>query len=182
MKIEDAEPGMKVRYIPRRAGKNIYHPSCEDGIINSVGEVNIFVRYYTKSGILNTSAQSTSPEDLIIFDFENDVKTELVNALSELESFFADYKLHRDEISWGFMFYNDNEISLNLEIYLPYKPFPLDVVDFFKSFDFMYDSTKKFMDGKIMFKDGSYMYRDASHGNQWWSFESSKMPPRCRRS
>lgn len=179
MNIEDAKPGMKVRYIPGHAGKNIYHPSCEDGIINSVGEINIFVNYYTKSGILNTSTQSTSPEDLIIFDFEKDKESDLVDALSELESFFDDYKLHRDEISWGYMHYNDS--VLNLEIYLTYKPWPLDVVDFFKGFDFIYDRVKNFMDGKIMFKDGSYMYRDASCGKQWWSFVSSKMPSRCRR-
>lgn len=102
MDIKDAEPGMKVRYIPRHAGKNIYHPSCEDGIINSVGEVNIFVKYYIENtGILNTSAQSTSPEDLIIGDFRNKSNDVIINALSELEQSFSTYNLNRNEISWG---------------------------------------------------------------------------------
>ncbi len=70
MKLQDAKPGMNVRYIPTHAGKDITHPDCENGIVSSVNEFCVFVKYVNKYGNLGYTAQSTRPEDLVHFEFE----------------------------------------------------------------------------------------------------------------
>jgi hypothetical protein len=65
MTINDFKPGDKVRYIPNHAHGKINHPDCEDGIVSSINEVNVFVRYYDYSG-LKTTAQATDPDNLVI--------------------------------------------------------------------------------------------------------------------
>lgn len=64
MKTTDFEPGDKVRYVPNHAHGNVNHPDCEDGIVSSTNDVNVFVRYYYHA-VLKDTAQSTSPEDLV---------------------------------------------------------------------------------------------------------------------
>jgi len=65
MKIEDFEPGDAVRYIPGHAKGNPSHPDCENGIVSSKNDVNVFVRYFGKYG-LRPTGQATSPGDLIL--------------------------------------------------------------------------------------------------------------------
>jgi len=55
----------QVRYIPRHAEGDASHPDCENGIVTSTNEVNVFVKYYHSAGGLRLHAQATSPEDLI---------------------------------------------------------------------------------------------------------------------
>lgn len=58
--------GDKVRYVPHHAGGDIAHPDCENGIVSSANDVNIFVRYYDKrGGGLKIHAQATSPDNLV---------------------------------------------------------------------------------------------------------------------
>lgn len=45
MKLEDAKPGMRVRYVPGHARGDVAHPDCEVGVVTSVGRENVFVKF-----------------------------------------------------------------------------------------------------------------------------------------
>ena len=71
LKLKDLKKGMKVRYIPTHAKEDKNHPDCEDGVVSSVGRVNVFVKYNNKMCIMVTgdelyTAQATDPNDLIL--------------------------------------------------------------------------------------------------------------------
>lgn len=62
--VADFAPGDKVKYVPYHAHGNIAHPDCEHGIVTSTNEEFVFARYY-RNGILQHTAESTYPRDLI---------------------------------------------------------------------------------------------------------------------
>jgi hypothetical protein len=70
MKVEHAEvsdfaAGDTVRYIPNHAFGDVHHPDCENGVVTSTNQKYVFVRYYTKHGLLKHTPQATDPADLI---------------------------------------------------------------------------------------------------------------------
>ena len=71
MRLEDALPGVPVRYIPGHAHGDLAHPDCEDGRVSSTNEVFVFVRFnktVAKLGWEGTTSQSCKPEDLVLMD------------------------------------------------------------------------------------------------------------------
>ena len=75
LKCEDFSEGMNVLYVPNHAidslsfgdVPNFNHADCERGIVSSVGDVNVFVKYFSnKTGELALHAQATSPENLAV--------------------------------------------------------------------------------------------------------------------
>ena len=50
--------GSLVRYIPRHANGNIDHPDCQNGVVSSIGNDVVFVRYGI-DGVLQDTAQAT---------------------------------------------------------------------------------------------------------------------------
>jgi len=64
MNATDFKPGDKVIYIPGIAHGDLQHEACERGVVSSTNAVNVFVRYY-RNGVLQATAESTSPEDLV---------------------------------------------------------------------------------------------------------------------
>lgn len=64
MNARDFKAGERVIYVPGHAHDDAKHQDCEHGIVSSANEVNVFVRYY-RNGVLQLTAQSTSPEDLV---------------------------------------------------------------------------------------------------------------------
>ncbi len=64
MKAEEFTEGESVLYSPGHARGDRTHEDCEHGIVSSQNGVNVFVQYY-RNGILQHTAQSTSPEDLL---------------------------------------------------------------------------------------------------------------------
>lgn len=64
-RARDFQQGDRVLYVPHHAGGDTRHPDCERGIVSSTNEVNVFVRYFSKDGTLQQTAQATSPEDLM---------------------------------------------------------------------------------------------------------------------
>lgn len=70
-KVADFHKGMRVRYIPTHAYGDKNHPACEDGVVSSTNDKNVFVKYDNLERTMVTgdepyTAQATSPEDLII--------------------------------------------------------------------------------------------------------------------
>ncbi len=61
---EDFVPGESVRYIPFHADGDARHKDCENGVVSSQNGTNVFVKYY-RNGLLQSTAQATSPETLI---------------------------------------------------------------------------------------------------------------------
>ena len=64
------EKGDKVRYIPTHTHGNPNHEDCENGVVSSVKNNVVFVKYDNGMCIMTTgdepyTAQATSPEDLI---------------------------------------------------------------------------------------------------------------------
>lgn len=62
--------GDPVRYIPHYARGDPNHPCCENGIVASVNEEFVFVRYFARvkgieSGELRPHSQATDPGDLV---------------------------------------------------------------------------------------------------------------------
>jgi len=53
----------RVIYVPKHAKKNLTHSDCEHGVVSSFNDKFIFVKYI-RNGILQSTAQATSPEDL----------------------------------------------------------------------------------------------------------------------
>lgn len=66
MKTSDFKQGDKVRYIPGHAHGNVNHPDCEDGVVSSINEENVFVRYFRPGGLLRGVGWATSPDDLVM--------------------------------------------------------------------------------------------------------------------
>lgn len=64
----DFKPGDSVRYVPTHAIadylENKSHPDTEDGVVSLVNAYNVFVKY-CRHGVLQQTAQSTDPRDLI---------------------------------------------------------------------------------------------------------------------
>lgn len=64
MKTTDFQPGDHVRYVPPWAKGNANHESCENGVVSSVNDTFVFVKYI-RGGALNTTATATRPDCLI---------------------------------------------------------------------------------------------------------------------
>lgn len=64
MQASDFKQGDRVIWIPGVANGDPKHEACEHGIVSSANKVNVFVCYY-RNGILQHTAQATSPEDLL---------------------------------------------------------------------------------------------------------------------
>lgn len=43
--VDDFEPGDRVIYAPNHANGDISHPDCELGIVSSLGQSHVFVRF-----------------------------------------------------------------------------------------------------------------------------------------
>ncbi len=70
MRLSEFKKGDKVKYIPTHAGNDPGHKDCECGVVSSVNEKFVFVKYNNDMCIMTTgdepyTAQATSPEDLI---------------------------------------------------------------------------------------------------------------------
>ena len=61
-KSSDFKKGDKVIYIPNHVGGNKLHKDCEKGIVSSVNDFNVFVKYNNDEPY---TAQSTSPDNLM---------------------------------------------------------------------------------------------------------------------
>ena len=61
MNLTDARPGMRVRYIPGHAHGDRGHPDCEDGVVSSVNERFVFVRFH----IMQEHGAACHAEDLV---------------------------------------------------------------------------------------------------------------------
>lgn len=59
--LEEIEPQMSVRYVPRHAGNNLNHPDVEQGVVSSKNDLFAFVKF----GASNTGSQACNPGDLI---------------------------------------------------------------------------------------------------------------------
>ena len=57
--------GDTVRYVPHHAHGDVSHKDCENGIVSSVNNSFVFVRYYYPQGGLHLHAQATDPDDLV---------------------------------------------------------------------------------------------------------------------
>jgi hypothetical protein len=70
MKLDKVRGKMRVRYIPGHALGDNNHPDCEDGIVSSWNDENVFVKFdkqLKKFGWHGTTSQSCNPSDLIEF-------------------------------------------------------------------------------------------------------------------
>ena len=70
MELFDFIKGDLVTYIPTHADGNKDHPDCENGVVSSVGNIFVFVKFdnaFMKmvTGNEPYTAQATRPEDLI---------------------------------------------------------------------------------------------------------------------
>jgi len=70
MQLSDFKKGQRVKYIPTHAFGNSKHPDCENGVVSSVNNKYVFVKYdnavmIMKTGDEDYTAQATSPENLI---------------------------------------------------------------------------------------------------------------------
>jgi hypothetical protein len=64
METLDFKEGDNVMYIPYHANGEMCHPDCEEGIVSSVTELTVYVKYY-KHGRLSSTAQGTNADQLI---------------------------------------------------------------------------------------------------------------------
>ena len=60
----DFADGESVRYVPGHAHGNIEHADCQNGIVSSKNDTNVFVRYFHRD-VLQEIGQATNPKDLI---------------------------------------------------------------------------------------------------------------------
>lgn len=63
------QKGQRVIYVPSHAKNDLTHPGCQKGIVSSVNDKYIFVKYDNLMCIMVTgdepyTAQATMPEDL----------------------------------------------------------------------------------------------------------------------
>lgn len=61
MKIEEAEAGMSVIYIPGHAHGDRGHKDCEPGIVSSKNDTNVFVKFHLNA-VYGTAC---NPDDLV---------------------------------------------------------------------------------------------------------------------
>ena len=71
MKTSDFKKGMKVRYVPTHANGDTKHKDCENGVVSSVNDKWVFVKYNNLMCIMTTgdepyTAQATDPTELVI--------------------------------------------------------------------------------------------------------------------
>ncbi len=70
MKTSDFKKRERVRYIPTHASGNKFHKHCEDGVVSSINDKYVFVKYDNMIGKMVTgdepyTSAATRPEDLI---------------------------------------------------------------------------------------------------------------------
>ena len=70
MKTDDFRKGERVRFIPYHARGEKLHSDCKNGVVTSVNDNYVFVKYDTiimkmVTGDEPYTAQATNPEDLI---------------------------------------------------------------------------------------------------------------------
>ena len=70
MRTTDFKHGDLVTYIPGHAFRDKEHPDCENGVVSSINNVFVFVKYDTSGRAMVTGdedymAEATSPGDLI---------------------------------------------------------------------------------------------------------------------
>lgn len=63
-KTSDFKSGDGVKYIPNHADGDPNHKDCENGVVSSINEHFVFVKYI-RNNMLNTTAAATKPENLI---------------------------------------------------------------------------------------------------------------------
>lgn len=68
--MKDYKHGDKVRYIPNHANGDATNPDCQNGIVSSVNEKFVFVKYDNLMCIMTTgdepyTAQATKRENLV---------------------------------------------------------------------------------------------------------------------
>jgi hypothetical protein len=67
----DFRHGMHVLYVPNHAGGDIKHPDCQRGIVSSIRDHYVFVKYDCAACMMITgdepyTAQATNPDNLRI--------------------------------------------------------------------------------------------------------------------
>ena len=70
MKVSDFKKGDRVTYVPLHAYGDQSHPDCENGVVSSVSENCVFVKYDNLVCIMKTgdepyTAKATDPRDLV---------------------------------------------------------------------------------------------------------------------
>lgn len=78
MKLSDFKKGYKVLYIPNHADGDPGHKDCQRGVVSSVNDYFVFVKYDCLARKMETgdepyTAQATKPDNLIILD-KNETK------------------------------------------------------------------------------------------------------------
>jgi hypothetical protein len=63
MTTADFKEGKNVVYIPPHAQGDINHKDCEIGVVSSVNEKFVYVKY-VRNSILQQTSQATNPKDL----------------------------------------------------------------------------------------------------------------------
>lgn len=63
--VDDFGPGNEVRFIPIWANGDASYRDCENGVVHSVGNKSVFVRYYEKETGKLAEPRATDPKDLI---------------------------------------------------------------------------------------------------------------------
>lgn len=70
MTTKDFQKGQLVTYIPNHANGDSSHKDCENGVVSSINDKFVFVKYNNKMCVMITgdepyTAQATPPENLI---------------------------------------------------------------------------------------------------------------------
>jgi hypothetical protein len=66
--LKEAQPQMRVAYVPTHAGGDLGHKDVERGSISSKNDRNVFVKFdkqVARLGWDGTTSQACSPEDLV---------------------------------------------------------------------------------------------------------------------
>ena len=71
MKTSDFKKGMKVRYVPKHAHGDTKHKHCENGVVSSVNDRWVFIKYDNLMCTMTTgeepyTAAATDPNDLVM--------------------------------------------------------------------------------------------------------------------
>lgn len=67
---EDFIKGKRVRYVPRHVEGDVSSSQCQDGVVSSTNDKQVFVKYDNLETLMKTgdepfTAQATDPNDLI---------------------------------------------------------------------------------------------------------------------
>lgn len=70
MTTSDFKKGMFVRYVPTHADGDVNHKDCQNGVVSSVNERFVFVKYDNAACVMVTgdepyTSQATRPDDLV---------------------------------------------------------------------------------------------------------------------